>query len=119
MSVGRLLRWCRGPGGYHGAPWLFFDSNFYTLWEATALIAGDHPHRDFFEWGMPLQMMTSVVGQVISGHRLIGEFGLHWVFILAGALIAAHLGYRLSAPWPRPSPRRWCRWSRRFTMVVP
>ena len=30
-----------------------YDTNFYSLWEATALLAGDHPYRDFFEWGIP------------------------------------------------------------------
>jgi hypothetical protein len=28
-----------------------FDTNFHTLWEGTALFAGDHPYRDFFDWG--------------------------------------------------------------------
>jgi hypothetical protein len=73
-----------------------YDTNFYTLWEATALMAGDHPYRDFFEWGAPLQAIVSVVGQWLAGNRLIGEFAIQWLAIIAGALIACHLGYRAS-----------------------
>ncbi len=73
-----------------------FDTNFYTLWEATALLAGDHPYRDFFEWGVPLQALASVAGQIVSGHRLIGELVIHWAGIIAGALMAFHLGLRAS-----------------------
>ena len=36
-----------------------YDTNFYSLWEATALLAGDHPYRDFYEWGVPLQAAVS------------------------------------------------------------
>jgi hypothetical protein len=73
-----------------------FDTNFYTLWEATALLAGDHPYRDFFEWGVPLQAAASAVAQVVSGHRMLGEFALRWVFIAAGMAIAFRLALRLS-----------------------
>lgn len=73
-----------------------FDTNFYTLWEATALLAGDHPYRDFFEWGVPLQALVSVAGQVLSGHRVIGELAVHWLGIIAGAVLSFHLGLRAS-----------------------
>ena len=73
-----------------------YDTNFYTLWESTAVLAGDHPYRDFFEWGVPLQVVLSMAGQVLSGHRLIGEFLLHWGFIAAGAVISFGLGVRAS-----------------------
>jgi hypothetical protein len=73
-----------------------FDTNFYTLWEATALLAGDHPYRDFYEWGVPLQAFISAIAQFLVGYRLIGEFLVHWLFIVAGVLIAFHLGLRLS-----------------------
>ncbi len=73
-----------------------FDTNFYTLWEATALLAGDHPYRDFYEWGVPLQATLSAVAQVGAGHRLIGEFVVHWLFIVAGVVVAFHLAIRLS-----------------------
>jgi hypothetical protein len=78
-------------------PGQLFDTNFYTLWEATNLLAGDHPYRDFFEWGVPLQALISAAAQWIVGHRMIGEFILvHWPFIVAGAVISFDLGYRLT-----------------------
>src|SRR5688572_20048042 len=73
-----------------------YDTNFYSLWEATALLAGDHPYRDFFEWGVPLQAYVSAAAQQVVGYRLIGEFFVHWIFIVAGAVISFCLGLRLS-----------------------
>ena len=73
-----------------------FDTNFQTLWEATELLAGDHPYRDFFEWGLPLQASVSVAAQILTGHRLVGEFLVHWIFIVAGIVLSLHLAIRLS-----------------------
>lgn len=74
----------------------FFDSNFQTLSEATSLLAGDHPYRDFFEWGLPAGAYLSAAMQWLVGYRLIGEFVLQSTFITAGTVIAFHLGRRLS-----------------------
>ncbi|MBI4486020.1 MAG: hypothetical protein HY655_08425 [Acidobacteria bacterium] len=73
-----------------------YDTNFYSLWESTALLAGDHPYRDFFEWGVPLQAAVSLCAQVLVGNRLIGEFAVQWIGIIAGAVISFHLGLRAS-----------------------
>jgi len=73
-----------------------YDTNFYSLWEATALLAGDHPYRDFFEWGIPLQAYVSAAAQLAVGYRLIGESVVQWLFIAAGAAISFSLGLRLS-----------------------
>jgi hypothetical protein len=73
-----------------------YDTNFYSLWEATALLAGDHPYRDFYEWGVPLQAAVSALAQWLVGYRLIGEFLVQWFFIIAGAVISFHLGVRFS-----------------------
>ena len=73
-----------------------YDTNFYSLWEATALLAGDHPYRDFFEWGIPLQAMVSAGAQLLVGYRLIGEFLVQWSFITAGAVISMRLALRVS-----------------------
>ena len=73
-----------------------YDTNFYALFEATALLAGDHPYRDFFEWGVPLQAAISACGQLIAGNRLIGEFAIQWLGIVVGAVVSFHLGLRLS-----------------------
>ncbi len=78
------------------AGYQIYDTNFYTLWESTALLAGDHPYRDFFEWGAPLDALSSLVGQVLAGNRLIGEFVVQWAGIVAGAVISFHLGLRAS-----------------------
>ncbi len=73
-----------------------YDTNFYSLWEATALLAGDHPYRDFFEWGIPLQAVLSAAVQRVFGYRMLGEFVTQWVFVVAGAMLAFALGVRLS-----------------------
>ncbi len=73
-----------------------YDSNVNLLTEATALLAGDHPYRDFFEWGAPLAAYVSAGAQLLVGYRLIGEFLLQWIFIVAGVVISFHLGLRLS-----------------------
>lgn len=73
-----------------------YDTNFMTLWEATALLNGDHPYRDFFEWGLPGQMVVSAAAQLLVGHRLIGEFLVQWLFIVAGVVLSFHVGLRLT-----------------------
>jgi hypothetical protein len=78
-------------------PEQLFDTNFYSLWEATALLAGDHPYRDFFEWGIPLQSVLSAVAQRAFGYRMLAEFvAVHWAFIIAGAVISFALAYGVS-----------------------
>src|SRR5262245_15928848 len=67
-----------------------FDTNFLFLWEATAMLAGDHPYRDFYEMGSPLLALMSTAMQWAFGYRLIGEFLIHWTFIVAGVLIGFH-----------------------------
>lgn len=73
-----------------------YDSNLVSLPEATAILAGDRPYRDFFEWGAPLAAYLSAGAQLLVGYRLIGEFLLQWTLIVAGVVIAFHLGLRLS-----------------------
>src|SRR5678816_312149 len=73
-----------------------FDANFVTLWEATEVLAGDHPYRDFFEWGAPLQVAIAAVAQVTTGHRLIGEFLIAWTFIVAGVVVSTRLALELT-----------------------
>jgi 4-amino-4-deoxy-L-arabinose transferase-like glycosyltransferase len=73
-----------------------YDSNLVSLPEATAILAGDRPYRDFFQWGAPLAAYLSAGAQLVVGYRLIGEFLLQWTLIVAGVVIAFHLGLRLS-----------------------
>lgn len=73
-----------------------YDSNLYLLSEGMALLAGDHPYRDFFEWGTPAGAYLSMAAQWLAGYRLVGEFLVHWIFITAGVVLSFHLGLRLS-----------------------
>ena len=73
-----------------------FDTNFYVLWEATSLLAGDRPYRDFYQMGWPLLTLLSTAMQWLVGYRLIGEFVLQWAFIAASMVIGFHLAVRLS-----------------------
>lgn len=73
-----------------------YDTNYSALWEAAALLAGDHPYRDFYEWGALMTGILSTVAQLLVGYRLIGEFGLQWLCIIAGAVLSLHLALRLS-----------------------
>jgi hypothetical protein len=73
-----------------------FDTNFLFVWQATALLAGDRPYRDFYEMGSPLTTVLSAAMQWAVGYRLIGEFLIHWTFIVAGVVISFHLALRLS-----------------------
>jgi hypothetical protein len=73
-----------------------YDANFYVLWEATALLAGDRPYRDFYLAGWPLQTALSTMMQALVGYRLIGEYLIHWSVICASVLIGFHLALRLS-----------------------
>jgi hypothetical protein len=73
-----------------------FDATFYAMTGAVSLLSGDRIYLDFFEPGVPLATYTAAAAQLLSGHRLVGEFVRQWLFILAGVGIAAHLGLRLS-----------------------
>ena len=73
-----------------------FDTNFLFLWEATPVLAGDHPYRDFYEMGWPLMTVISAAVQWAVGYRLIGEFLIQWTFIVASVLVGFHLALRLS-----------------------
>lgn len=73
-----------------------YDSNFYVMGEAGAILAGDRPYRDFFEVGVPLAAYMAAGVQWIAGQRLIGEFVRQWIFIVAGVTIAFHLSLRLT-----------------------
>ena len=95
------LSWC--IGGIAAAVLLLtadyqiYDNNFYALPSAIGLLAGEHPYRDFFEWGVPLQVVLSAAAQVVFRNHLLGEFVLQWAFIVAGVVLAFRVSLRLSA----------------------
>ena len=80
----------------HASGRQIYDTNFYVLWESTALLAGDHPYRDFFQLGSPLLTAVTTGVQWLIGNRLIGEFAIHWSFLIAAVLVGFHLAVRLS-----------------------
>jgi hypothetical protein len=73
-----------------------FDATFYAMSNAVSLLSGDRIYKDFFEPGVPLASYTAAMAQLVSGHRLIGEFVRQWLFILGGFGVATHLGLRAS-----------------------
>jgi hypothetical protein len=72
------------------------DSEFVFVYEAPSILAGDHPSRDFYEWGAPLSAYLSAAMQLITGYRVIGEMLLQWSLIVVGVTIAFRLGLRFS-----------------------
>ena len=70
------------------------EISFIHLYEAISILAGDHPYRDFFEWGAPLPAYLSAGAQWLVGYRIIGELLLQWTLTLAGVVVAFHLGLR-------------------------
>ena len=73
-----------------------FDSNFFAMTGAQSILSGDLPFRDYFDPGVPLAAFTAAGMQLLTGPRLIGEFLRQWAFIVAGVVIACHLGLQLS-----------------------
>jgi hypothetical protein len=73
-----------------------FDATFYAMANAMSILSGDRIYRDFFEPGVPLASYTAAAAQVLSGHRLIGEFVRQWLFILGGFGVSALIGLRIS-----------------------
>jgi len=74
----------------------FYDSNLFAMTGAQSLLSGDLPFRDYFEPGGPLAAFTAAGMQLLTGHRLLGEFLRQWAFIIAGTVIACHVGLQLS-----------------------
>jgi hypothetical protein len=74
----------------------FFDSNFFALAGAPAILAGEHPYRDFFDPYGVLDAYTAAAMQWLVGYRVVGEFGRQTAFIVAGFVIATHLALTLS-----------------------
>jgi hypothetical protein len=77
-----------------------FDATFFDLSQATSLLAGDRPYRDFYERGMPLAAYLAAGSQLAGGYRLLGEFVRQWCFIIAGIVLATHVALRLSRSVP-------------------
>jgi hypothetical protein len=68
----------------------------YLLWAATNFLNGDRPLRDFVELGAPLYWAMSALGQVVTGHRVIGEVGLGTLLVAFAFAVSFHLAWRAS-----------------------
>src|SRR5204863_9159376 len=77
-----------------------YDAQHFVLGPAISILAGDRPYRDFFETGLPLASYMAAGFQWLFGYRLLGEFVRQWIFIVAGVVLALHLGLRLSRSVP-------------------
>jgi hypothetical protein len=62
----------------------FTNDHFMHLTEGRAALFGEWPVRDYFDFGLPLQVLTSTVTLLASGHNLYGEALVTIAFIAAG-----------------------------------
>jgi hypothetical protein len=73
-----------------------YDSNLFATTGAQSILSGDLPFRDYFDPGVPLAAFTAAGAQLLTGHRLVGEFLRQWAFIVLGIVVAFQLGLQLS-----------------------
>ena len=62
----------------------FANDHFMHLVEGRQVFAGEWPARDYFDFGLPLQVLTSTVTLIASGQNLYGEALVTITFIAAG-----------------------------------
>ena len=78
----------------------FTNDHFMHLVEGRQVLFGEWPARDYFDFGLPLQVLTSTVTLLASGHNLYGEALVTVAFIAAGVastlVVATHLS---RSPW--------------------
>ena len=67
-----------------------------VLWMASALYYGDIPFRDFYDLGVPLNVVLSWFGQLVTGHRMIGEWLLGTLLEAIALTVAFRLAVRAS-----------------------
>ena len=79
------------------ARWVSLDTlsgdDHYTLWKAATFLQGDRPFRDFVDLGDPLYWGMTVIGQAITGYRVIGEV------VLGVALEALAFTFAFALAW--------------------
>ena len=62
----------------------FTNDHFMHLVEGRQVLFGEWPVRDYFDFGLPFQVLTSTVTLLASGHTLYGEALVTVGFIAAG-----------------------------------
>jgi hypothetical protein len=77
----------------------FTNDPFMHLAEAAQVLHGEWPVRDYFDFGLPLQVLTSAATLAVTGHNLFGEALVTVSFIAAGValtfILSAHLSRSL------------------------
>ena len=86
--IALLVRWATLSG--------LTGDDHYLLWAATNFLNGDRPLRDFIELGAPLYWAMSALGQVVTGHRVIGEVGLGTLLVAFAFAVSFYLAWRAS-----------------------
>ncbi len=77
----------------------FTNDHFMHLAAGRQVLQGEWPVRDYFDFGLPLQVLTSTVTLLASGHNLYGEALVTVAFIAGGVAltfaVSAHLARSL------------------------
>lgn len=77
----------------------FTNDHFMHLAEGRQVLFGEWPARDYFDFGLPLQVLTATLTLLASGHNLYGEALVTVAFIAAGVactfVVATHLSRSL------------------------
>ena len=68
----------------------------FGLWIASAVLHGAAPNRDIFDAGVPLTWWLSLLGQWLSGYRVIGEVAIGTLFEAFAFALAFVLTWRVS-----------------------
>ena len=77
----------------------FTNDHFMHLAEGRQVLFGEWPVRDYFDFGLPLQVLTSTATLLVSGHNLFGEALVTAAFIAAGVACTFALSAHLSRSW--------------------
>jgi hypothetical protein len=74
----------------------FVNDHYMHLAQAQQVLRGELPARDFFDFGLPFQILTSAAALAWSGHNLYGEAIVTIAFVSAGAALTFFMAQRLS-----------------------
>jgi len=78
----------------------FTNDHFMHLVEGRQVLFGEWPARDYFDFGLPLQVLTSTLTLLASGHNLFGEALVTVAFVAAGVACTFAVATHLSrSPW--------------------
>src|SRR4051812_6417068 len=76
------------------------NDHFMHLAAGRQVLHGEWPVRDFFDFGLPAQILTSTAALLWSGYNLYGEVLVTCAFVAAGAALTFVVAARLSRSIP-------------------